>query len=212
MSDDWRVRADLDEPIGARHLLKSLHEHELEEEVEERLPQRLAVTADESSVFVYCGDRAQAEQAAAVVGEVLEQDGLHATIEIACWHADAEAWEPASVPLPQTDEERAAEHARLEAREAQESTERGPQWEVRIDLGSRREAVAVAEQLEGEGLTPLRRWTHVFISAATDDEALALAERLRGALPADAKVSVEGTAADAWRATHPYAVLGGIAN
>jgi len=212
MSDDWRVRALLDEPIGARHLLKSLHEHELEEEVENRLEQRLAVTADETSVFVYCGDQAQAEQAAAVVAEVLEQDGLHATIEITRWHADAEAWEAPDVPLPQTDAERAAEHARLEEREAQESTERGPQWEVRIDLGSRHEAIAVAEQLQGEGLTALRRWTHVFISAATDDEAQALADRLRGTLPADAVVSVEGTAADAWRATHPYAAHGGIAN
>ncbi len=210
MSDDWRVRADLDEASGARQLLKGLHEHE--HEVEERLPERLAVTASDASVFVYCGDRDQAEQAAGAVRAVLEQQGLQAEVGITRWHADAEAWEEPSEPLPQTPEERAAEHARLEAREAQESTERGPQWEVRIDLDSRRGAVELAGRLEAEGLKPLRRWTHVFISTLTDDEARALAERLRGTLPADAKVTVEGTAADAWRTTHPYAVLGGIAN
>ncbi|HVP01784.1 MAG TPA: hypothetical protein VMT10_04370 [Solirubrobacteraceae bacterium] len=212
MSDDWRVRADLERPIDTGHVLKALHEHELQDEVARGLPQRLPVTAGDASVFIYCADRDQAEQAAAAMRAVLERHDLRGEIEITCWHAEAEAWEAPDEPLPQTPEEHAAEHARLEAREAQESRERGPQWEVRIDLRSHKEALAVADRLEAEGLRPLRRWTHVFVSAATDDEAHALADRLSGTLPPDAHVTVEGTAADAWRATHPYAVLGGIAN
>jgi hypothetical protein len=210
MSDDWRVRAEVRDAGGSHELLKKLHE--LEREVEEVLPQRLAVTANDTGVFVYAGDQAQADEAAAAINAIIAEHGIPAEVTVTRWHPDSETWETADVALPATPEEQAAEHARLEAREAQESQTRGAQWEVRIDLGSRHEAIAVAERLEAEGLTPLRRWTHVFISTATDDDAQALAERLRAELPSGAKVTVEGTAADAWRATHPYAALGGIAN
>ncbi len=98
------------------------------------------------------------------------------------------------------------------AREAQESAAEGPQWEGRVDLGSRHEAEALADRLAAEGLRPLRRWRHVFLSCVTEDEARALADRLRGEVPAGAELIVEGTAADAWELTHPFAILGGIAN
>ena len=211
MSDDWRVHAALAEEVGAHHLLKGLHEREIEQEVESQLPDRLPVTTNGPDVFVYAGDRAQAEQAAAVVTQILDGHGLSADISIACWHPEAEEWRPPDEGLPDTPEEQAAEHDIREAKEAEESSERGPQWEVRIDLPSHREALEIADRLEAEGLTPLRRWTHVFISAATEDDAQALADRLRGELPPEATIIVEGTAADAWRATHRFAILGGLA-
>ena len=122
-------------------------------------------------MFVYTADRAQAETAAAVVAEVLEHHELHGVVLIAQWHPVEEVWKDPDEPLPLTPEQQAAEHAALEEREARESAERGAQWEVRIDLASHAEALAVADRLEGEGLAPLRRWKHVFLSVATEDDA-----------------------------------------
>jgi hypothetical protein len=53
---------------------------------------------------------------------------------------------------------------------------------------------------------------HAVISVATEDDADALAARLKTEELGAENIIVEGTAADAWRATHPYAVLGGLAN
>jgi len=211
MSDDWRVHAELEDEIGAGHLLKGMAEREIARDVRAGLGARLPVTAEEHDVFVYTGDRAQAETAAAAVAEVLDQHRLAGTVTIACWHPVEGAWKDPDEPLPETSEQHAAELAAREAREELESAERGPQWEVRIDFESHEEAVRAAERLEAEGLTPLRRWKHVFISVASEDDANELADRLRGEQIGAERIIVEGTAADAWRATHPYAVLGGLA-
>ena len=212
MSDDWRVRAELEDEIGAGHLLKGMHEREIAHEVENQLAGRLPVTVDERDVFVYTADRGQAETAADAVAEVLTAHDLRGVVTIARWHPVEEAWKDPDEPLPLTPEQEVAEHHAREQREARESAERGAQWEVRIDLETHAQSLAVADRLEAEGLTPLRRWKHVFISVATEDDAKELAERLRADDLGAEDIIVEGTAADAWRATHPYAVLGGIAN
>jgi ligand-binding SRPBCC domain-containing protein len=212
MTDDFRVRADLPDAEHAHRLARGLHEHEVEHDLAERLRHRLPVSASDTSVFVYAGDAQAAAHAAEIVRDVLADHELDGQVDIARWHPLEEAWEPVDVPLPATPQDAAAEHARVEAREAQESAAAGAQWEVRIDAASHRDAEAMADRLEADGLRPLRRWKHVFVSVATDDEARALADRLRAELPEAEAVIAEGTAADAWRATHPFAVLGGIAN
>lgn len=211
MSDDWRVRADVAEPGGGRRLVRGLHEHQVERDVRERLGERLPVSASEDSVFVYAETEQQARRAADVLGAVLAEHSLTAQVTLTRWHPEEERWEDAAEPLPTTPEERAAERAVRTEREAQESAAEGPQWEVRIDLDSRHESQALADRLAAEGLRPLRRWRHVFVSCATEDEARALSDRLRGEVPPGAGLIVEGTAADAWELTHPFAILGGIA-
>ena len=210
MSDDWRVHAELESEIGAGHLLKGMAEREIAHEVQDHLSGRLPVSADGHDVFVYTADRAQAEAAAAAVADVLSDHDLHGVVVIAQWHPVEQAWKDPDEPLPATPEQQAAERAQLEGREARESAERGAQWEVRIDLASHADAVAVADRLEDEGLAPLRRWKHIFLTTATEDDADALAGRLRGEALGAESIIVEGTADDAWRATHPYAVLGGL--
>jgi ligand-binding SRPBCC domain-containing protein len=212
MSDDFRVRVDVRETEHVRRLARGLHEHEVEHDLTERLRHRLPVTASGTSVFVYAGDEPAAAHAAGIVRDVLADHGLEGDVSLARWHPAEEAWEPVDVPLPATREALAAEHAKVEAREAQASAALGAQWEVRIDAASHREAEEMALRLDAQGLAPLRRWTHVFVAVATDDEARALADRLRAELPEATAVIAEGTAADAWRATHPFAILGGIAN
>ena len=212
MIDDWRVHAQLENEIGAGRLLKGMHEREIVHDVEDQLESRLPVSVDDRDVFVYTAARAQAEAAASAVADVLSGHGLDAVVTITHWHPIEQAWKAADEPLPVTPAEQAAEHARMAAREARESAERGAQWEVRIDLDSRADAIELADQLGAQGLTLLRRWKHVFVELATADEAHALADRLQATGIAAEQIIVEGAPDDAWRATHPYAVLGGLGN
>ena len=91
--------------------------------------------------------------------------------------------------------------------------ERGqPEFEVRVDLPSRHDAVRFAERLQGEGLPAVHRWKFLLVGATDEDSAKALAERIRSEAPSGSRVNVEGTwkAAYAERPPNPFAVLGGL--
>ena len=175
----------------------------------------MLVTRDGPHVFLYTGTREQAEAAARTVQEVLDEDQMHATVSpVSRWHPAEERWEDASKPLPRTAEETEAEHERWEEQQAEEAEESGyAEWEVRVDLPSHREAVDFAERLEAEGITPItRRWKFVLIGTATDDDAKALAERLRGEAPPGARVTAEPSATMGWELTgsNPFSLFGGF--
>ncbi len=128
------------------------------------------------------------------------------------WHPVEEAWKDPDEPLP-ADARAASRRARRASSSARRASRPSAARSGRCGSTSPRtpRRSAVADRLEGEGLAPLRRWKHVFLSVATEDEANALAERLRGESLGAENIIVEGTAADAWRAMHPYAVLDSIA-
>jgi hypothetical protein len=65
------------------------------------------------------------------------------------------------------------------------------QWEVRVELGSHRQAVALARKLDGEGRAILRRWRYLYVGAGNEDEARELAGQIRQDAPPDAAVMVE---------------------
>jgi hypothetical protein len=65
------------------------------------------------------------------------------------------------------------------------------QWEVRVELGSHRQAVALARTLGGEGRAIVRRWKFLLVGVSNEDEARGLADQLRHEVPADAVVKVE---------------------
>ena len=119
----------------------------------------------------------------------------------------------ASVPLPDTAEEIAEEHERLQEREAAESAKTGAaQWEVRIELDSHEDTEALAERLESEGIPVVRRHTFLLAGAANEDDARALAERLRGEAPDGAKVEVEPGGGMVWEVAprNPFTFFGGL--
>src|SRR5436190_1772096 len=78
------------------------------------------------------------------------------------------------------------------------------------ELAKHRDAVALAKRLKSEGLGVLQRSRYVLVGAGDEDAARALAERLRGELSADAKVTAEGSEAYAWAELHRYSWLGGL--
>ncbi|HWF33789.1 MAG TPA: hypothetical protein VG295_00405 [Solirubrobacteraceae bacterium] len=211
MSDDWRLRIDLHDDRAAVKLTELLEksEHELEGDFDDRV----VVSRDGSEVFCYTGTRSLAERVEALVRSLASENGWEIETDLRRWHPAAEEWEDPDKPLP-TGPDESAEHAELIEREREEVAERGyPEFEVRVELPSHRDAVAFVEKLREEGLPYVQRWKYVLIGASDEDAAAALAQRLRVEAPPGSKVQVEGTW-QALRAELPFnrfAVFGGMA-
>src|SRR5436190_14877366 len=120
MSDDWRLRIALREPGQLHKLTKELEASELEHELETAFHDRLVVSRDEEQIFCYGGSREQVEQAEELVRSLTPAHSWEPEYQLQRWHGSAEQWEDPDVPLPQSDAERAAEHAELVRRERQE--------------------------------------------------------------------------------------------
>jgi hypothetical protein len=208
MHDEFRVKVEVDEPRALLDALKAAAQGD----AQGALP-RAAVTHEGEHVFLYTDSLEAAQRAQAVVREAMSQRGLSGAVAVNRWHPLEERWEDASEPLPVSDAERAAEHARLEALETAESEEAGvADWEVRITLPTHHDARAFAERLRGEGIPVNQRWRHLLVGANDEDDAAALAERLRAEAPAGSEIISEGSGLPYWQMLHPYAYLGGLGN
>jgi hypothetical protein len=190
--DDWRVTVTLHDEAHVGRALQSLREHEVEDDVRRRLGHRVAVSADGPRVFLYADTENAAREAGEVVRQVLTQRGLGADFALDRWHPVEEEWQDADVPLPHTDEQRQAEHQRLEAEETRESLATGhAQWEVRVELPSHHDAVALADRLQAEGRPVIRRWKFLVLGANDEDDARDLARVITEEAPAAASVQVQ---------------------
>jgi hypothetical protein len=207
--DEFRLRAHVQSP---RELATALGDIQLDE-VSRRELGRLAVTHDEEHVFLYADSLAAAEHARAVVQQTLTQRRLSGEITLSRWHPLEERWEDASVPLPASAAQEAAERTRRDAMEDAESAADGaPQWEVRMTLPTHHAARDFAERLRGEGIPVRQRWRHLFVGANDEDEASALAQRLRGEAPAGSEIVADGIGMPYWEEMHPFGRFGGLAN
>jgi hypothetical protein len=192
VADDWRIRIELeDEHAGG--LLERLG---IELDADARAlarrleQQRLAVSRDGDEIFVYASSRAGAESAQAVVEAQLRSLGGEArTARIEHWLEDEERWD--DEPVGETWEE--------------EELERGfAPWEVRVECASRHEARALADTLEEEGGSVVRRFRYLIVGAASKADADALATRLHGRVEPGGEVVWETVPGN------PFAVFGGM--
>src|SRR6478752_9561573 len=190
--DDWRIRVELeDEHAGG--FLEGLgldlgsKARELAKELE---AERLAVSRDDDTIFVYASSRMQADQARKVIEAELEEAGIEPlVVRIEHWLAEEERWD--DEPKEEGWEE--------------EVLERGyAPWEVRIECSSHEEADALADRLEREGQDVVRRWTYVLVGASSRDEAQALADQLHGDVEAGGEVVYEAMP------RNPFAIFGGF--
>ena len=192
MANDWRVTVTLHDEAHVGRVVESVREHEVEEDVRHRLGGRIAVSADGPSVFLYAGSENAAREADRVARELTAKHGLSADFALDRWHPGEEEWESADVALPQTEQDRAAEHERLEEDETRESLATGKaQFEVRVELPSHHEAVQLADRLKAEGRVVIRRWTLLVLGANDSDDADALAEHIRQEAPAGTTVEAQ---------------------
>jgi hypothetical protein len=165
--DDWRIRVEVEDRIDtllerlgvdlsdeARQLAKGLEE------------QRLAVSRDGDTVFVYAASAPQAGQARQIVEAELREEGLAARIlTLEHWLVDEERWDT-ETDTPDWEEEVAA---------------RGyAPWEVRVECESHDDAERLADELESEGFGVVRRWRYVIAGTDTREEAEELARRVQG--------------------------------
>ena len=137
----------------------------------------IAVGSGDSQVFLYAGSEIAAREAERIAREVLAGHHFQAEFAIDRWHPVEQTWEDPAVPLPRTGAERRAEHERLMAEETAESNAAGAQWQVRAELPSHQEAVALAAKLRAEGRLVIRRWTFLGVPASNEHEAQELAGR-----------------------------------
>ena len=191
-STDWRVTISLPDQADVEQAQSSFSQKEVEQDVRRRLGHNVVVGSGDSELFLYAGTEVAAGEAERAARDVLGQLGIEAEFTVHRWHPIEEEWRSPDVAMPRTEAEREAEHQRLEAAETAESAAAGtPQWQARAELGSHREAVALARTLQGEGYAVVRRWKFLIVGASNEDEAQALAEHIRQEAPPDAQVRAE---------------------
>jgi len=167
-NDDWRIRIELEEEQA--HGLLQRMQHGLSDEAAELAKElrndRLAVSRDGNTIFVYADTRDQARKAHAVVEAELAAHGHEAAVSsIEQWLQDEERW--SGEPPGETWEEEVAERGFAP-------------WEVRIPCPTAEEAETLAGALAGDGYAPLRRGQYLIVGVATEEEAQALAARTKG--------------------------------
>lgn len=213
MNDDWRLQVDLHDSGHFAQLGEGLGARELEHDLSDAFHDRVIVSRDGDRVFLYAGSREQAESARQAIVALDERHGWSADLDLKRWHPAAEEWEDPDRPLPEDGAATAAEREELMAAERRQTEESGhPEFEVRVDLLSRHDAIHFAEKLRDEGLSTVHRWRFLLVGASDEDSAKALAERIRNEAPPGSKVSVEGTWSAAYdeRPPNPFAILGGL--
>jgi hypothetical protein len=213
MADDWRLRISFHGDSRADELRERLEATDLEHTLEHEFTDRVAVSADDNEVFAYTGTREQAEGVADLVRSQAAEHGWQVELELRHWHPTAEDWEDPDEPLPATPPEQAAEHAALIEREREESAASGhPEFEVRVQCDSHHAATELADQLEQQGLTLVRRWHFLLIGAPDEDTAVALARRIREEAPPGCVVTSEGTQRTVAEGSggNPFAYFGGL--
>jgi len=211
MGDDWRVTVDFDDEGDGAQFAERLAAFELEAEERERLGDRVIVSRDGPRVFLYTDAEERARAVHETVSARIESEGLSALTAFERWHPVEQAWKDPSVPMPRTEEQLEAEHERLQEREAAQSLEKGrSEWEVRVELASHEDTVALAERLESEGIPVVRRYTFLLAGAVNEDDARALAERLEREAPEGARIAVEPGGGLVWEVapSNPFAVFG----
>ena len=214
MGDDWRLEVGLFEHGRAHALTERLDAGKLGDDLEEEFHKRLVVSADPPNVFVYAGDRDQAEAAERKIREVAAEHDWDIEIELKHWHPTAEEWEDPDKPLPTTDAERLAEHQELLAQEREDSDIRGySEYEVRIQCPSHHDTVKLDRRLHDEGFPTVRRWKYLLVGADDEDSANALADRLRAEVPQGSTVTAEASLRQTYDdepSRGSFAIFGGL--
>jgi hypothetical protein len=192
-ANDWRVTVRLHAGDQAGKAVRHVSSHTVEEEVHARLGGRVVVGTDGgNSLFLYTHAQDAAAAAQQSVSDLLASHGIGADYTVERWHPVAEEWEPADLPLPSTPAQVRAEHQQLDAEETRESVSGGVAlFEVRVQLESHREAVALADRLADEGYSVVRRWRFLVVGANNEDQAAEFAAAIRQEAPADAVISTE---------------------
>jgi hypothetical protein len=101
-ADEWRVEVQLDDAEHGFPLSERLRALDLDDEVQERLGDRVIVTRDGPRLFVYTQSAEAAREAERIVGDVTAEDDLTVDMRVRRWNPVDRFWQDPDEPL--TDE------------------------------------------------------------------------------------------------------------
>jgi hypothetical protein len=215
MNDDWRLQIEFREEGVVDALKDELDSEKLRHELGTAFHDRVIVSHEGATIFLYAGEREQAEKARDLVEGYAAREKEEIEVEFSRWHPVALEWRPADEPLPEGAEAEAAEHQARIGQERQECEEQGyPDYEVRVVLDSFHEASKLADRFRAEGLPTVHRWRYLLIGATDEDQAARIAEVARKQAPAGSKIAVEGNLREieGTMPPSPFWFLGGLGN
>jgi hypothetical protein len=215
MGDDWRVRIALvdlpreltdDDQVYARgypaspqeiaaaaavHAEMESYRQALIPELGSRLGGQVAVGSSDTDIFLYAPSAGSADEAARVAREVLARLDVSAPVRIERWSSWEEEWldvtdKPSADVAAEQQAEQQAEHEYRQEQERERSRRAGfPAWQVRVEVRSHRDVVALAGYLAVQGWR-VRRRRHLLVGADCEDDAKGLVRELSGDGRADA--------------------------
>ncbi|MET0729617.1 MAG: hypothetical protein ABWZ03_00365 [Solirubrobacterales bacterium] len=101
--DEYRVEVDIHESVHGK-LSERLRTLDLDDEVAERLGDRVVVTRDGEKLYVYTQSAEAAAEAERMVREVLAEEGLEGELRRRRWNPEDRFWQDADTPLEPADE------------------------------------------------------------------------------------------------------------
>ena len=116
MEDEFRIEVDLDDVAHGHPFSERLRALDLDDEVEQRLGDRVIVTRDGPRLFVYTASAEAAREAEGVVRAVLAEDELTASVRRRRWNPVERFWQDADEPVPEG-ETATSDHLRRAAEE-----------------------------------------------------------------------------------------------
>ena len=180
MGDNWRVC------IAFGVLPRSLHSFRqaLIPAVGSRLGDQVTVSSSRwgTRIFLYAPSIGLAEEAAQVAREVLAQHDINAPVRTEFWSPRDQKWRDAADGPPAEPADPAAQqHADRQEAERKRSVMTGvPAWEVRVEVPSHGDVIALAEYLAAQGWRVRRHPRSVIVWANCEDDAKGLGRALSG--------------------------------
>ena len=187
MADDWRVCI----AFGGGSV-DSLRQA-LTTALGSRLGDQVAISSNATQIFLYFPSIGLADKAAQVAREVLAQRNISVgTVRTEGWSWQEQDWRDADeVPVESAAEQERARHAYIQEQERERSVRSGfPAWQVRVELPSHRDVVALAGQLAAQGWRVRRRIRSLIVWANCEDDATGLARALSADGSGDADTAI----------------------
>jgi hypothetical protein len=180
MGDDWRVCI----AFGALpRKLKSCREA-LIPALGSRLGDQVTVSSSRTQIFLYAPSIGSADEAAQVAREVLARHDFSASVRTERWSPREQKWRDADEMSADVAAER---HKYRQEQERERSVRTGfPAWQVRVEVPSHRDVVALAGHLAAQGWRVRPRRRHLIVWANCEDDAKGLVRALSGDGRADA--------------------------
>ncbi|HYB16109.1 MAG TPA: hypothetical protein VEF71_11645 [Streptosporangiaceae bacterium] len=181
MGDDWRVC------IAFGVLPRRLHSfrNALIPAVSSRLGDQVAVSSSATRIFLYAPSTGLADEAAQVARDVLAQHDISAPVRTEFWSHRDQKWRDAAdgPPADPADpaDPAAQQHADRQAAERKRSVMTGaPAWQVRVEVPSHGDVIALAEYLAAPGWRVRRHPRSLIVWANCEDDAKGLGRALSG--------------------------------